>query len=184
MDKKKSFNIDDLNNPEDFFFFLDNEPLFDEDLLFGYGDWKLDLRESLLIESIEIRKKALDRARKIEENDENNDYEWWGICETLEEDIDQAISGLETVQNYLARGIDKLSPEVVYQDALRKRSKIKTQYMKYICITVAVTAFISIKAFIMNPWLVILPILLGAIVILIQTLLCSGEIARKIPYIF
>ena len=178
MNKKKSINVDDLNNPEDFYFFLDNEPLFDEDLLFGYSNWKLTLRESLLTKSIEIRKKALDRARKIEEIDENNDYEWWSICETLEEDIDQAKFELEEVQNYLARGIVEITPEVLYQEAIRKRREIKIKYLKDISLTVALTFIFCIYAYIDNPWLILLPISIGVIIIFIQILSFDWE-ARK-----
>jgi hypothetical protein len=184
MKEKKAINVYELNNTEDFYYFLENEPLFDEDLLFGDGDWKLALRESLLIKSIEIRKKALDRARKIGEFDDSNDSIWWDIYDSLEQGIDHAQYELENVQNYLAREIEEITPEVAYQDALRERRKIKIRYMKYICITVALTAFFSIKAFIVNPWLVILPILIGAIIIFIQTIYCSMSIEYEIPYIF
>ena len=125
MNEKSSINVDDLNNPKDFYNILDNEPLFDKEYCYEISGQRLDLRESLLIKCIEILKKALDRARLIEENDDQNEYEWWDICETLAENIDQAKYDLEEVQSYISRGIKEITPEIIYQDALMKRRKIR-----------------------------------------------------------
>jgi hypothetical protein len=179
MNEKNSINVDDLNNPKDFFNILDNEPLFDKEYCYEISDQRLDLRESLLINCIEVLQEALGRARLIEGIDDKNEYEWWDICETLEENIDQAIYDLEEVQNYIARGIKEITPEIIAQDALTKRRKIKIKYMKYIGLTVALTLYICFKAYMVNPWLIILPTFVGVIVIFIQTISCSLDIHGK-----
>jgi len=181
MNENNSINVDNLNNPKDFNNILDNDPLFDKEYCYEISGQRLDLRESLIINCIEVLQEALGRARLIEGIDDKNEYEWWDICETLEENIDQAIYDLEEVQSYIARGIQEITPEIIAQDALTKRRKIKIKYLKYIGLTVLLTLYFCFEAYKVTPWLVVLPIFMSVIVIILQVAACSYDIVNNAP---
>ena len=186
MSNPEIIEVEQLKEPKDFYHFLDNEPSLEEAACYE-GNRKYTLAKSLLISAIEIRTKALDQAEKIKEIDENNADLWWDITETLEEEIGQAISNLNGVQHYLDKGFEEMSPEEedkeLYKEASKQIRKLRIEYLKYISVTVVVTLLFCIMAFIKNPWLVILPILVGAFIILIQTIMCSVRIEYEVPYI-
>jgi len=186
MSNPEIIEVEQLKEPKDFYHFLDNEPSLEEAACYE-GNRKYTLAKSLLISAIEIRTKALDQAEKIKEIDENNADLWWDITETLEEEIGQAISNLNGVQYYLDKGFEEMSPEEEDKErqkiASKQIRKLRIEYLKYISVTVVLTLLFCIKAYIKNPWLVILPILVGAIIIFIQTIMCSVRIVHEIPYI-
>jgi hypothetical protein len=165
MKEKKSINVDDLNNPEDFYYFLENEPSLEEADGF-LSELKFSLAEPFLISGLEKRQKALERLKGIEDTDNADD--WYDISETLGEEMDQALSDLKHVLSYLAQGIEELSPEEAHQEKLKKIRKLFIRLrVDAIRISIA-TIPMCLYAYTLDPRYTALPIFIGAFIIFIQ----------------
>lgn len=95
------------------------------------------------------------------------------FCGEIEISLNVARKYLAEVQNKLAEGIKEASLEDRYQDTIRKGKRREFKFYAWTCFIIIATAFFGYLAYIISPWLIPIPIIIGISIYLITLFIIS-----------